>query len=322
MIEELLLPEDILQLDKLNSATELTDDTSFLAIIGIDTLELNNKLNSYINLNIKNHIYYKPKSSKILNELVSFEDKSKFIIIDMFESTTSEFIKDLLFYRDLISDNKLKIILIVNQNDYKYILKNAIDFYNINTFAYLFNTYKVDIVESVNKDDLDKFLEEYKTKKMTFSKVQKATYLYEIGDKYSNYGETKLALKFLNESLSMATKLKNNKLIHYIKFQLANMYRITIKYNLSKKYLLEIKKFTKKNTLEYKQILNELVLLYSDMNDISLALKTNKELEQISIDTNDKRNELEALRMFFILCKETAVFFELQYQHLGNLMLE
>ena len=300
MLEELLLPEDILQLDKLSGAIELTEDTSFLAIIGIDTFELNKQFNFYINTNIRNTIYHKTKSSKILNELVSFKDKNSFIVIDMFEQNDNEFIKDLLFYRDLISDNKLKIILIVNQNDYKYILKNAIDFYNINTFAYLFNTYKVDIVESVNRDDLDKLLKEYKTKKMTLSKIQKANHLYNIGLKYKEYGEIKLSLKYFNEALTISNKIKNNELLIYIKFQLSHLYRNIHSYKIAEKYLLDIKEFyiKNKNSLHYKELLESLSILNFYRDKLDLAIKYNNELYNLSISTDDKQNELNALKMF------------------------
>ena len=303
MLEELLLPEDILQLDKLNSAVELTDDTSFLAIIGIDTLELDEQFNGYINLNIKNHIYHKPKSSKILNELISLKDKNNFIVIDMFESTSNEFVKDLLFYRDLISDHKLKIVLIVNQNNYKYILKNAIDFYNINTFAYLFDTYKVDIVKSVNRDDLDKLLDEYKSKKSNLSKIQKANLLYNIGVKYSDYGDMKLSFKYLNEALPLSIKLKKNELTIVIKHALSNNYGMINNYNISEKYLLDVKLFyaKNKNSLQYKQVLNSLVRLISGTNKLNLALKYNDELYQLSLNTKDKENELESLRRFLLI---------------------
>jgi len=303
MLHDLLLPEDILQLDKLSGAIELTDDTSFLAIIGIDTLDLNKEFKTYINTHIQNHIYYEAKSNKILNELVSLNDQNNFIVVDMFDKTDNEFIKDLLFYRDLISDHSLKIILIVNQNGYKYILKNAIDFYNINTFAYIFNTYKVDIVKSVNRDDLDKLLEEYKTKKSTLSKVQKANYLYNIGIKYNYYGEIQLALKNLNEALAISNKLKNNELIIYSKFQLSILYQKLTNYKLAEKYLIEVKQFYKinKNNLQYKDAIHTLVILYYEINKLDIALKYNNELYQLSLNTYDKQNELEALKMFLLI---------------------
>ncbi|MEA3512502.1 MAG: hypothetical protein U9R37_02775 [Campylobacterota bacterium] len=303
MLQDLLLPEDILQVDKLSGAIELTDDSSFLAIIGIDTLDLDKEFNSYIKSSIPNHIYHKPNSSKILNELLSLKDENNFIVVDMFKSINSEFIKDLLFYRDLISDNKLKIILIVNQNDYKYILKNAIDFYNINTYAYLFSTYKVDIIESVNRDDLDKLLKEYKTKKTTLSKIQKANYLYQIGIKYNSYGEIKLALKYLNEALVISNKLKKDELTIIIKHALSNSYGMINNYNMSERYLLDAKLFyaKNKNSLQYKQVLNSLVRLISSTNKLDLALKYNDELYQLSLNTKDKENELESLRRFLLI---------------------
>ena len=48
MIEDLLIPEELLQLDKLLSATELIEDSSFLAILGSDSSELSLTLEKYL----------------------------------------------------------------------------------------------------------------------------------------------------------------------------------------------------------------------------------------------------------------------------------
>ena len=52
MIEDILIPEELLQLDKLLSATELIEDSSFLAILGSDSSDLSISLDSYLNQNI------------------------------------------------------------------------------------------------------------------------------------------------------------------------------------------------------------------------------------------------------------------------------
>ena len=52
MIEDILIPEELLQLDKLLSATELIEDSSFLAILGSDSSTLSISLVSYLTQNI------------------------------------------------------------------------------------------------------------------------------------------------------------------------------------------------------------------------------------------------------------------------------
>jgi len=48
MLQDLVIPEEFLQLDKLKSAIEITSESSFFAILGVDTKELSKEIQSYL----------------------------------------------------------------------------------------------------------------------------------------------------------------------------------------------------------------------------------------------------------------------------------
>jgi hypothetical protein len=112
MLKQLLIPEELLQLNKLDSAKELCHDSSFLAIVGSDSLELANILSKLFEDTTNKFV---PKTNNILQEIIPMKDD--FIFINMFDVNNSEYIKNLLFYRDFIADNRLKIIILIYKND-------------------------------------------------------------------------------------------------------------------------------------------------------------------------------------------------------------
>jgi len=127
MIEDILIPEELLQLDKLLSATELIEDSSFLAILGSDSSDLSISLDSYLNQNINPLKKLDLKTNNPLQEIIGLNLTNDFLLLNLFHLTTNETIKNLLFFRDFISDYKLKIIFIIDKTNYLNILKNAID---------------------------------------------------------------------------------------------------------------------------------------------------------------------------------------------------
>ena len=209
-MNELLIPEDLLQLEKLKFEIELHDfDISFLGLIGIDTRELMLSFNKYFK-KYDNIYFYTPSSSDIFNEILNLEEKKdKFIYINLFHYKTSDFIMKLLFFRDFIADYNLKLFFILNKNHYNLIIKNAIDFYNVSTFSYLFATYKVAVDDIIDRTELDETINEYRTKIKSLNKKQKLNFLYEIGYKCNSYGDYNTGLKYLLEALSIAEKVGN-----------------------------------------------------------------------------------------------------------------
>ena len=143
MIEDILIPEELLQLDKLLSATELIEDSSFLAILGSDSSDLSISLDSYLNQNINPLKKLDLKTNNPLQEIIGLNLTNDFLLLNLFHLTTNETIKNLLFFRDFISDYKLKIIFIIDKTNYLNILKNAIDFYNISTNALLYTSFYI-----------------------------------------------------------------------------------------------------------------------------------------------------------------------------------
>jgi len=203
MLKQLLVPEELLQLNKLNSAKELCEDSSFLAIVGSDSLELANTLSKLFEDTTNKFV---PKTNNILQEIIPM--KNDFVFINMYDVNNSEYIKNLLFYRDFIADNRLKIILLIDKKDYLDITKNAIDLYNITTFSYLFSTYKVDILMSFDMPEVDKLLAKYHSEKKSLNQEQKLSFLDEIGGKYDSYGDYKNSLKYYTKALAIVKKLK------------------------------------------------------------------------------------------------------------------
>jgi hypothetical protein len=191
MLKQLLVPDELLQLNKLDSAKELCQDSSFLAIVGSDSLELANTLSKLFENTTNKFV---PKTNNILQEIIPIKDD--FVFINMYDVNNSEYIKNLLFYRDFIADNRLKIILLIDKKDYLDITKNAIDLYNITTFSYLFSTYKVDILRSFEMPEIDEVLAKYHSEKKSLYIEQKLSFLYEIGRKYDSYGDYKNKIIF------------------------------------------------------------------------------------------------------------------------------
>lgn len=76
-MNELLIPEDLLQLEKLKFEIELHDfDIFFLGLIGIDTRELMLSFNKYFK-KYDNIYFYTPSSSDIFNEILNLEEKKR-----------------------------------------------------------------------------------------------------------------------------------------------------------------------------------------------------------------------------------------------------
>jgi len=209
----------------------------------------------------------------------------------------------MLFYRDFIADYKLKIILLIQNVHYKNIIKNAIDLYNVNSFAYEFKTFKVEIVDEINDTKLDYLLTEYRKRKKDLNKKQKISLLAEIGAIYADQENITYGLKYLNEALILSQKIKHNRTIFDMKLALGRLYRYVNKYNLAEKYLLECIEFYKheKILVNYKASLEFLSLLYSDKLDYKNALKYCNELYELTIETNDKEMELASLNVFSLV---------------------
>lgn len=70
MLQDLVIPEEFLQLDKLKSAIEITSESSFFAILGVDTKELSKEIESYLLDQSSDIFKCIPKSEKILNEII------------------------------------------------------------------------------------------------------------------------------------------------------------------------------------------------------------------------------------------------------------
>ena len=92
MLKQLLVPEELLQLNTLNSAKELCEDSSFLAIVGSDSLELANTLSKLFEDTTNKFV---PKTNNILQEIIPM--KNDFVFINMFDVNNSEYIKTYFF---------------------------------------------------------------------------------------------------------------------------------------------------------------------------------------------------------------------------------
>ena len=306
MIEDILIPEELLQLDKLLSATELIEDSSFLAILGSDSLELSINLDKYLNQNINLLKTINLKTNNPLQEIIELDLTNEFIFLNLYENTTSEIIKNLLFFRDFISDYKLKIILIIDKINYQNSLKDAIDFYNISTFSFLFSTYKIEEIKELDKKDLFDLQTEYKEKIKTLNKKQKANFLVEIGLKYQKYGEIKEALLNINEAKKIVEKNSSNENIIKIKFILSRLYRDICNFKICEKYLNECEEFYKKNRNSsiYKEIIQDFCILYQNWTKFDNALEYCDKIYTLSKETNDKEYELVSYQQYtFIYSK-------------------
>lgn len=310
MIEDLLIPEELLQLDKLLSATELIEDSSFLAILGSDTSDLSVSLNNYLTQNISSLKKLDLKTNNPLQEIIELNLTDEFLLLNLCENTTFETIKNLLFFRDFISDYKLKIILIINKITYQNILKDAIDFYNISTFSFLFSTHKIEKIKELDRKDLLDLQKEYKGKIKTLNKKQKASFLVEIGLKYQKYGEIKEALSFINEAKNIIEKNTSLEEIIKVKLLLSSLYRHINNFVVSEKYLYECENFYKKNknTTIYKEIIESFCILYQDWNKNDKAIEYCDKLCSFAKETNDEIFELASYQQYTFIYSKSKNF--------------
>lgn len=306
MIEDLLIPEELLQVDKLLSATELIEGSSFLAILGSDSSDLSINLDKYLNQNINLLKTINLKTNYPLQEIIELNLTDEFIFLNLYENTTTEIIKNLLFFRDFISDYKLKIILIIDKTNYQNILKDAIDFYNISTFSFLFSTYKIEEIKELDKKDLFDLQKEYKEKIKILNKKQKASFLVEIGLKHQKYGEIKEALYCINEAKKIVEKNASVEDIIKIKFILSRLYKDIGNYVICEKYLYECENYYKKNknTFVYKEIIELFCVLYQHWSKLDVALEYCDKLYSLAKESNDKEYELISYQQYtFIYSK-------------------
>lgn len=306
MIEDILIPEELLQLDKLLSATELIENSSFLAILGSDSSDLSINLDKYLNQNINLLKTINLKTNNPLQEIIELNLTDEFIFLNLYENTTTEIIKNLLFFRDFISDYKLKIILIIDKISYQNILKDAIDFYNISTFSFLFSTYKIEEIKELDKKDLFDLQKEYKEKIKILNKKQKANFLFEIGLKHQKYGEIKEALYCINEAKKIVEKNTSVEDIIKIKSILSGLYRDIGNFIICEKYLHECENYYKKNknTSVYKEVIENFCVLYQNWDNLDKALKYCDKLYSLSKETKDKDCELVSYQQYtFIYSK-------------------
>lgn len=300
MLQDLLLPEDFLQFDNFKSTIELCEENSFFAILGTEKQNLANALQDDTALLIDDLITLKPSTDAIHEILKPYRDSNKFIFLNLFHQKNDEFIKDLLFYRDFISDYKLKIIILVKKSHYKNLMKTAIDLYNIATFSYLFLNYEIELIQEIDTSALDNLLEEYRSQK-GLNKKQKAYYFAEIGRFYDGYGEITKSLSYYNKALQLSLKIKDRELEVRIKLELSNIYRINKQFSMAKKYLLEAKIYFK-NKSQYLSILNTLFLVYLDSKQFEKASLINIELHDRFTKTKDDSIKLiyleQSLRLY------------------------
>lgn len=293
MLEELVIPEELLQLSNLDSAIELCEGTSFFAMLGVDSLELSESLLIHL------YKYATPfpfVSNNIFNELPSKHEN--LYIINLFENNNQKIISNLLFYRDLISDKTLKIILILKKEDYQNILKDAIDLYTITTFNYLFLTYKVDVVKKFDYSEVNKLIDEYSLKKGELNYKQKVSYLFHIAKKYEQVGDIQEVFKYLLKAFKIAKKIKFSEATFEIKFYLAQNYIKIRKLNIAKKYLMELYS-ADTNNIEKLMITQSLAIVYMHQDDIDQALNNCYKSYTLAIENNNKEAELSILNTFF-----------------------
>jgi len=293
MLKDLLVPEELLQLDKLDSAIEISEGTSFLALLGVDSLELSKTYSERFNVGFRR---FTPKTEHILDEILSI--KKEFIVINLYENTNNEYIKNLLFYRDFIADYQLRIIFILNPAHYLEISKNAVDFYNVSSFAYMFTSYQIEMLKEVKNTELNQLIKDYQEKKRQLSKKQKVSFLIDLSKKYDLSGDIETSLKFLNEALKFSLQLKVLEGTIEIKYLLSRQYRLIGNYTVAEKYLLECEKFyRKRQTLNYHGVISSLSSLYIITRNKKSLTYCQKELD-LALKTNNKDMELLALNNF------------------------
>ena len=314
MLQDLLLPEELLQIDKLKSAVDLCEGTSFLGLLGVDKKELVSELKNHFKNEMTDLSEFVSTTDKIFEEIIEQKDRKNFFYLDLFDKKGDEFIKNMLFYRDFLSDHSLKIIMIFNQKHYKTILMNAIDLYNIATFSYLFTSYKVDLVKDLNKTKLDDLLKEYKEKKKNLNAKQKISFLMQISTENLNSGKVILSLKYGNEALKIAGKLKNRELKLKIKYDLANIYRLSQQYKIAENYLLEAETFfkNKKQSNDYKIIIESLGLLYFDKNQLEKALLYADQLSELFLHVKDLELELASYMLYISIYEQEKNLLKLE----------
>jgi len=245
-MRDILTSEDIFALKRSKDVLGFSEeDDTQLFLVGIDSQTLFDKISTHFQDILTDHKSYKPKSEKILFDIAKDEklNRRDFLIIDLFhikDEEISNLVKHLLFYRDYISEKKLKLLFILNLKLYEKLKTDAYDFFSIATFQYTFSdhsyTFKKDVntklkemIDKYKKDDNDEIeyknltdigIQAYKQSNLekAYDYFQKANNIAQklnsknkiaftssyIGLIYKNKGDLDQAFKYQKEALKIA----------------------------------------------------------------------------------------------------------------------
>lgn len=276
-LEEYLVYEDKNKLNTLNTTIKVRPSGAYLALIGVDTKELAEAFKNYL-LNKKTNREFLYKSEQIVDEIILSEDDST-LVIDIFNLPENFDIKNIVqnfrFNRDFIPDKKLRIIILASNDTLDYFSEKAYDFVTFNNFYGKFKDSKFRFEYKVNREKLDRLIEEYKNLKVNVSRKIRIEKMINIIKEAEIKGEMKIALKYLNIVLSKVEKEKDVQHLCQIYNYFGNIYLQTSKYKLAIDFYNKGLVYAKQIS-DYKNEVNIYVNLgvaYYYLHDIENALK-------------------------------------------------
>lgn len=295
-----LSSKDKLKLDKLNTVISYAEvDEQQLLLISSDTKNLNQSFETYFLNSLENSIKIEDIKDGLFKSILAKVDKykNKYILINLFDiDDYTNIMEEFQFKRDYIPQEKLKFIFLFNQKQYESFKTKAYDFFSFNNFFHHFidNTYT--FVNDIDLSELDDMIKEYeKIKDTNISKQNRMKYLYDIAQKAKDFSQYKKSLKYLDKTLNLANKLKDNFMTSVVNHNKSDVYLNLGNLDQSLMYVKKsLKAFEK---LKYQKGIASshslMGLIYRDLGNLDLALNNFKSTLKISLE--EKLHELEGI---------------------------
>jgi len=292
-LSDALDSKDKLKLNRLDDIIKSNDkDEQSLLILSSDTLSLNLKLEEYLSTNINHLIKIDIIEDGLFKKILSNvkEYKNKYILINLF--SIKDYIsiqEEFQFKRDYIPQERLKFIFLLNFTQYESFKTKAYDFFSFNNFFHHFIDNSFTFVNDIDLSELDDMIKEYgKIKDTNISKQSRMKYLYDIAFKAKAFSQYDFSLKYYENALLFANKLKDDFMIAVLKTEIAEVYLFFGKLNMA---LLSVKNSLKifkklKNKKWIGNIFQIMGIIYRDLGNLNLAENNFNSALQISIKEN------------------------------------
>lgn len=313
-IKDLLSPVEKIELNKLEKIIRLRSKLPFLILIGVNSDKLGNSFLDYFKIfDNLDYSSLNPKTLSIIYEITSLRNKALYekpIIIPLFKNNYSKndlkkISSNLLFYRDSIPENRLKLIFIIYNDFLNYIQENAYDFISFSNFSgFLHHESEQSIPESQSSNSIELLIKNYEVKikdsNLDFQiKASSLSKTIDILIKNNNYNK---ALSLAKNFLELSKREDSVYYSHTANSYIAACYIKKADYNVALKILKKILKTAKKyNYTNTGYILINIAHIHNLHGDTNIALKKYLEAKNFFLNRNDiEKASIAAINIGYI----------------------